>query len=190
MGQLPGRLGHRGGHDVGLALELGHDLAQLVVAPGVVADPARHAGQRLAGAAVVTGPVAGDGFLTGAGGEDPGDGTIDVAIPLLQVVDLAVGVLPAELDRDVVEGAVAIDEAQDRAGLTADLAVGEVEPEDDLESLLGHEVADRHDRPAVTERLSRVWARVDSTWTPSGAVTSRRTSRATISNVSPTSLVT
>ncbi len=68
------------------AVELGHDLAELGIAAGVVADPPGDPGKGFASPAVNPRPVAADCLLASPGGEDPSDRPVDVTVALLQVV--------------------------------------------------------------------------------------------------------
>ena len=68
------------------ALEIGEDRAELLVAPGVAADPASRRLDEVPGAVEVALAVPPDRLLAGAGGEDPGDRPVDDAVALLVVV--------------------------------------------------------------------------------------------------------
>ena len=102
----------------------------------------------MAGAVEVAVAVQPDGLLAGAGGEDPGDRPVDDAVALLVVVGPVVGVGPAEL-RLASDDPVAVGEGEGRPRRPAQLAVREVEAQDDLDPLVRREVAQGDLGPAA-----------------------------------------
>ncbi len=106
------------------------------------------------GLAEVALAVALDRLLASAGRELAGDRPVDLDVARLRVVGGVVGVGPGQAgiaDTGRGEHAVAIGEVDDEPGLAAEVADREGQPQDDVDALVGHEVAERDDRCACRE---------------------------------------
>ena len=189
-------LGHRRRVDALLRPRACRDeLAQLRVVAGVAADPSRASPSR-------TRPRAGRSRRRGCArraswraraANSRATARSTLAIARLRVVGAIVGVGPGQPDRLGRARGAARSNTPSRsvratigARLATELAVRERQPQDDLDDLLGAR-GRRARRSSGRRRPSAAYGLIGSIRMSSRAVTSRATSRATISSVSPTS---